>query len=305
MNNKIVIAGGTGFLGRGLADHYSANGSKVIILTRGVPRKTGNIEYLQWDAKHLDIWVDCLEGATALINLTGKSVDCRYTKANKQEIYASRLESTAVLGEALLRLKVPPKVWMNAASATIYRHSFDKEMDETSLEFGSGFSVDVCRKWEEVFNTYAIPGTRKIIMRTGIVIGKNGGPLKPLKMLAKIGVGGKQGNGKQYVSWLHENDFINIVDFFIANESTSGIYNLTAPKPIPNNEFMKALRSAVGADFGVPLPKWLLEIGAFIIRTETELILKSRRVTPKRLLEAGYRFRFETIEKALTQLVPK
>lgn len=303
--DKIVIAGGTGFLGSSLAAHYVSKGRRVIILSRGVSGKKQNIEYMHWDGKNLGAWVECLEGAVALINLTGKSVDCRYTKKNKAEIYASRLNSTAILGEALLTLKVPPKVWINAASATIYRHSLDRVMDETSDELGSGFSVDVCRKWEDTFSRYTIRGTRKIIARTGIVLGKNGGPLKPLQTLARLGVGGKHGNGKQYVSWLHENDFISIVDFFISNESTAGVYNVTAPEPIPNSEFMKVLRDVVGADFGVPMPKWLLEVGAFIIRTETELILKSRRVVPKKLLEAGYPFRFDTIEKSLANLINK
>jgi uncharacterized protein (TIGR01777 family) len=300
---KVVIAGGTGFLGSCLAKHFSDKNDRVIILTRGASRTIGSIEYKQWDGKTLGTWAECLESADVLINLNGKSVDCRYSEKNKKLIYATRLEATQVLGHAIQQCKQPPKLWINSASATIYRHSLDKEMDEFTGEIGSGFSVDVCQQWERVFKTFNLSSTRKVIIRTGIVLGKRGGPLKPLKMLAKLGAGGKHGNGNQYFSWLHENDFVNIVEFICSNAQLNGVYNVTAPSPIPNQQFMRALRTAVGSPLGLPLPKWLLEIGAILIGTETELILKSRRVVPKRLLDAGYRFNFMTVEGALKDLV--
>lgn len=299
---KIVIAGGTGFLGNCLIHHYTKKETQLVILTRGESRAIGNTQYVTWDGKTLGPWTHVLENAEALINLNGKSVDCRYTEKNKALIYSTRLDATAVLGRAIQQCTTPPKLWMNAASATIYRHSLDREMDEQSGEIGSGFSVDVCQKWESTFNSFETKHTRKVLLRTGIVLGKKGGPLKPLKMLAKIGLGGKQGPGNQYFSWLHENDFVKIIDFIMTHPNTTGAYNVTAPTPIPNKDIMKVLRDAVGMPIGIPLPTWLLELGAMLIGTEPELILKSRRVVPRRLLEAGYTFEFNTIENALTDL---
>jgi uncharacterized protein (TIGR01777 family) len=299
---KIIIAGGTGFLGTCLANHYSSQGVNVIVLTRGESRRSGMLEHVHWNGKNSGAWTEALEGADALINLNGKSVDCRYNEKNKALIYSTRLDSTAALGKAIQKAMIPPKVWINAASATIYRHSLDKEMDEESGEIGSGFSVDVCLKWEATFNSFHTPQTRKVLIRTGIVLGRDGGPLKPLRMLAKFGVGGKQGDGTQYFSWLHERDFVNIIDYLITHNEMSGVFNVTAPTPVPNITIMKALRNSVGVPFGLPMPVWLLEIGSYIIRTETELVLKSRRVVPKRLLQSGYRFQFNTIESALADL---
>ena len=300
---KIVIAGGTGFLGNCLINHFTSKNAEVVILTRGESRRIGNVHLVKWDGKMLGAWKETLENADVLINLNGKSVDCRYTEKNKRLIYSTRLDSTNVLGHAILQSKTPPKLWINAASATIYRHSLDKAMDEYTGEIGTGFSVDVCQKWENVFDSFTINQTRKILLRTGIVLGKNGGPLKPLKMLVKLGLGGKHGSGEQYFSWLHESDFVKIIQFLIDNPETSGEYNVTAPSPVPNIRMMRALRSAIGVPFGLPQPKWLLEFGALLIGTETELILKSRRVVPKRLMEAGYKFQFDNIDTAMTDLV--
>ncbi|MEQ8808864.1 MAG: TIGR01777 family oxidoreductase, partial [Imperialibacter sp.] len=232
-------------------------------------------------------------------NLNGKSVDCRYNEKNKQLIYDTRIEATDVLGQALRQLKNPPRVWINAASATIYRHALDRDMDEETGEIGHGFSVDVCRKWEQTFFGAEAPGTRKVALRTAIVLGREGGALQPLKNLAKIGFGGPQGKGNQYFSWLHENDFARIVDYVIENDSLSGVYNAAAPHPLTNREVMKALRKAANRPVGLPMPEWLLHFGAWLINTETELILKSRRVVPGRLLESGFKFQHSTIEEAL------
>jgi len=299
---KIVIAGGTGFLGSCLSLHYEANGWGVIILTRGAARQQGSVQYVSWDGKNPGPWVNTLEGADVVVNLNGRSVDCRYTEENKRLIYSSRLDATAILGTAIQRAKTPPKVWLNAASATIYRYAEDREMDEYTGEIGTGFSVDVCQKWEAVFNSVEIPNTRKIVLRTGIVLGNQGGPLRPLKILARLGAGGRQGSGRQYCSWLHETDFVQIVDFLVRHMETTGVYNVTAPVPVTNRLFMRALRKAMGMPAGIPLPAWLLTVGARVIQTEVELILKSRRVVPARLLQAGYRFRFPTIEKAVADL---
>lgn len=299
---RIVIAGGTGFLGNCLSEHFSKNDTQVIILTRGKAYVKGNIQYVTWDAKTLGLWAEVLEGADALINLTGKSVDCRYTQENRKLIYSSRLESTAVLGKAIQLAKMPPSVWINAASATIYRHAMDKEMDEYTGEIGSGFSVDVCQQWENIFNSIDTPQTRKVCIRTSIVLGKKAGAFIALRNLVRVGLGGRQGPGYQFFSWLHEKDFSGIISFLAENETCSGVYNLAAPNPTTNAEVMRMLRRTMGVPIGVPLPKTLLEFGAVLIGTEAELVLKSRRVVPKRLLEEGYQFEFSNIDHAIKQL---
>ncbi len=299
---KIIIAGGTGFLGTSLVNHYLKQDTQIIILTRGKSQIKGGIQYESWDGKTIGSWIKVLDNSDIVINLNGKSVDCRYTKKNRSLIYSTRLESTNILGQAILQCNNPPTLWINSASATIYRHSVDKEMDEYSGEFGVGFSVDVCQKWEAAFNQFELNKTRKVILRTGIVLGKSGGPMKPLKMLAKLGFGGKQGSGEQYVSWLHEDDFANIIDFIESNQDINGAYNVTAPTPLPNSDFMKAIRQALKIRVGISMPRWLLELGAIIIGTETELILKSRRVVPTKLMDAGYNFKFNEINKALFTL---
>lgn len=300
---KIVIAGGTGFLGSLLVEHFLAKDAEIHILSRSTYKNSNNIIYHKWDAKTLGEWTRCLEEADLVINLNGKSVDCRYTPTNKKLIYDTRIDSTRIIGQAIVLCRNPPKLWINSSSATIYRHSEDKKMDEYSGEIGDNFSEDVCKKWEAEFEAAVTPLTRKVVLRTGIVMGRNGGPFIPLKTLALLGFGGKQGNGEQFCSWLHQDDFVNAIEFIIRNEDLDGVFNLTVPEPIRNRELMSAFRKAVGRSFGLPMPKAILEVGAIIIRTETELILKSRRVVPKRLLEAGYEFNYTNAEAAFRNLV--
>lgn len=299
---KLIIAGGSGYLGRALSAYFQKQGYAIVVLTRHHRLDQQGIRYVKWDGKSLGYWIQELEGATALINLNGKSVDCRYTDANKQLIYDTRIDATHALGEAIRTLKHPPKVWINAASATIYRHAEDRDMDEETGELGSGFSVDVCKKWEAAFASKECPDTRKVILRIAIVLGKHGGALQPLKSLAKLGIGGKQGNGSQYFSWIHEADFSGIVDHVITNDNAEGVYNVSAPNPITNKEIMKEIRNAIKMPFGLPIPTWLLTFGAILIKTETELILKSRRVVPRRLLSEGYGFQFPQIHDALRDI---
>lgn len=300
---KIVIAGGTGFLGSSLTRYYKNSNIEICILTRNQHVDQGNIKYYQWDGKNIGFWQQPLENADAVINLNGKSVDCRYTWQNKQLIYSTRLDATYVLGMAILSCKNPPGVWLNASSATIYEGSFTTSMDEHSGVIGSDFSMDVCKKWEAVFNSFSLPATRKVALRTGLVFGRNGGPLRPLTFLSRLGLGGHQGTGRQFVSWVHEEDFARAVDFLIHNESLEGIFNITSPQPCTNAQFMKGLRKALGIPFGIPLPKLLLKMGARLIGTETELVLKSRKVVPKRLLKAGFEFRYNKITDALNNLI--
>ncbi|WP_269226321.1 TIGR01777 family oxidoreductase [Flavobacterium eburneipallidum] len=301
---KLIIAAGTGFLGEVLINHFKDKFEEIIILTRGESKTNGNIKYVNWNAKTFTGWETALENADVLINLAGKSVDCRYTEKNKKEILLSRIQSTKILNKAVLNCKNPPKHWLNSSTSTIYRFSLDKQMDEIDGEIGNDFSMNVAQSWEKSFFKTETPKTLKTALRTSIVLGKNGGAFIPLKILAKVGFGGKQGSGNQFISWIHEEDFANAVDFIIQREMT-GVVNIVSPEPIRNFNFMKKLRKAVGFPFGIPINTFLLKIGSFIIRTETELVLKSRNVIPKRLLENGFQFKFGNIDNAFQNLLKK
>jgi uncharacterized protein (TIGR01777 family) len=302
--NKLIIAAGTGFLGEVLINHFKDKFREIVILTRRKSQTIDGIKYVNWNAKTLSGWEIELENADVLINLAGKSVDCRYTEKNKKEILLSRIQSTKILNKAVLSCKTPPKHWLNSSTSTIYRFSLDKQMDETNGEIGNDFSMNVALSWEKSFFKIETPNTLKTALRTSIVLGKNGGAFIPLKTLTKIGLGGKQGKGNQFISWIHEDDFANAVDFIIQNEM-AGVVNIVSPKPISNAEFMKKLQNAVGIPFGIPISAFLLKIGSFIIRTETELVLKSRNVIPKRLLENGFKFKFVNIDTAFQNLLKK
>lgn len=300
--SKLIIAAGTGFLGQVLVNHFKNKFEEIVILTRGKSQTIDGIKYVNWNAKTFSGWKNELEGATALINLAGKSVDCRYTKENKREILLSRIESTRILNKAILNCVTPPKHWLNSSTATIYRFSLDKEMDETTGEIGNDFSINVALSWEKAFFKTETPNTLKTALRTSIVLGKKDGALIPLKTLAKIGFGGKQGKGNQFISWIHEDDFANAIDFILQKEMI-GIVNLVSPKPIRNADFMKKLQRSIGFPFGIPLNTFLLKIGAFFIRTQPELVLKSRNVIPKKLLENGFEFEFDNVDDAFKDLL--
>lgn len=307
---KLVIAAGTGFLGQVLVDYFKKSYEEIIVFTRGKSESNDSktnqiktsIKYVQWDAKTLSGWEKELENTDVLINLTGKSVDCRYNLKNREEIYYSRIDSTKILNEAVLLCEHPPKHWMNSSTSTIYRHSIDKQMDELTGEIGDDFSMNVAKSWEQVFFETNTPKTIKTALRTSIVLGKNGGAFQPLKRLAQFGLGGHQGKGNQFISWIHETDYARAIEFIIENKLDRKI-NIVSPTPIQNKEFMYYLRKSLQIPFGLPQPTWLLEIGASIINTETELVLKSRNVIPKRLLESGFKFQFGKIENAFKELV--
>lgn len=302
MKNKLIIAAGTGFLGNVLIQHFKNKFEEIVILTRGKSEIKNQIKYVNWNAKSFSGWEKELEKADVVINLAGKSVDCRYTEKNKAEILASRIDSTKILNEAILQCENPPKHFINSSTATIYRHSEDKEMDEYTGEIGNDFSMNVAKTWEKTFYEVETPKTLKTAIRTSIVLGKNGGAFIPLKKLTQFGLGGKNGNGKQFISWIHEKDFARAIAFIIEKE-LSGSINVVAPKPIRNEEFMKKLQKAIGIPFGLPIPKSLLEFGAKIIKTETELVLKSRNVIPKRLTENGFEFEFSDLENIFKNLL--
>lgn len=301
----MVIAGGSGFLGQALIAYFLPKNYEIIVLSRNV-KETGNdaLHYVEWDAKTIDIWITELEGADVLINLTGKSVDCRYNEKNKAEILNSRVDATEVLGKAVQACAVPPKVWMNSSTATIYQHSLHKKMTEENGIVGDDFSMNVAKSWEKAFYKSQTPKTFKIALRTSIVLGKNGGAFLPLKNLTKLGLGGTQGNGKQKVSWIHEHDFCRAVEFLL-EENKLGTFNITAPNPIPNKDFMKTIRKVLKVPFGLFQPKWLLKLGARIIKTEAELILKSRFVIPEKLVASGFQFKYPTAEKAIREIITR
>jgi len=301
--NKIVLAGGNGYLGRVLAEHYKTFASEVIILSRHPKLTEGNIKTLFWDGKHEDDWTNELENTDLLVNLCGKNVNCRYTEKNKREIIASRVDPTTLLNNIALKLQHPPKLWINITSATIYRHAEDRPQDELNGEIGYGFSVDVCKAWESTFFKVNTPHTRKVALRMGIVFGKNDGVFPRLLNLVKMGFGGQQGNGQQYVSWIHESDVAQITEWLLIHPEMNGIINAVAPHPVKNAEQMRLIRNIYGKSIGLPAPEWLLAIGALIIGTEPELILKSRWVLPTRLMEAGYQFKVTEIAAAIKECI--
>lgn len=299
---KLVIAGGSGFLGQELITYFKAAYDRIVVLTRSADRDEGNVVYRNWDARTPGNWCADLEGATAVINLCGKSVDCRYTGKNKAEILASRVDSTRVIGEAISRTVKPPQLWINGASATIYQHSQETPMTENCGIIGSGFSVEICKAWEKTFQESTLPLTRKINLRISMVLGNTGGVIPVLKDLVKKRLGGTMGKGTQQVSWIHIGDFCQSIAWMIENKNAKGIYNIVSPQPVKNKDLMGLLRRQLQVKTGLPATGWMLEIGAFFLRTETELILKSRYAYPEKLLHEGFVFRYPTIESCLNAL---
>lgn len=298
---KIVIAGGTGQVGTILARSFQADGHEVVVLSRSGGRALWRVAV--WDARHVGDWAKEFDGADVVINLAGRSVNCRYTAENRRAIMESRVRSTRVVGEAIARAKRPPRVWLQMSTATIYAHRFDAPNDEATGIIGGAesgapdtwrFSIDVATAWERAIDEAVTPAaTRKVKMRAAMVMSPDaGGVLDALLGLVRYGLGGQAGDGRQYVSWIHEQDFTRAVRWLIEHEELSGAVNLAAPNPLPNAEFMRALREAWGARFGLVASEWMLEFGAIFMRTETELILKSRRVVPARLIESGFKFAF-------------
>jgi uncharacterized protein (TIGR01777 family) len=298
---KLVLIGGNGFLGRHLREHFQAIGYEVVSISRTGP---GDV---RWDARTLGAWVQELEGAVVLVNLAGRSVDCRYNAANRREILASRTESTRVLGLAVAACVRPPRVWLNSSTATIYADTAGRAPANTEAAgvIGEGFSVAIATAWEAAFNDCPAPGTRKVALRTSIVLGADGGAFPVMARLARFGLCTPQGSGQQWVSWLHIRDFCRAVEFLTNADELSGPVNLCAPHPLLNQDFNALLCQHLRPFLKLPQPRWLLEAGAFMLRTETELILKSRKVYPERLLAAGFRFEYSTCAEAIGELLKK
>ncbi|MGM1047977.1 MAG: TIGR01777 family oxidoreductase [Bacillota bacterium] len=294
MRKKIVLAGGTGFIGKFLEDKYRALGYDVHIISR-------QEQHISWN-NHKEI-VEAIDHSDMLINLAGKSVDCRYNEKNKKEILRSRTETTRILGKALKKCGNPPKLWINSSTATIYRHAEDRPMTEESGEIGTGFSVDVAKEWEKAFFSFQLPQTRQVTLRIAIVLGPGGGVMTPFKNLVRFGLGGAQGPGNQMFSWIHIEDIFGIIQFLQERKELNGVFNCSSPHPVTNRELMAQLRETMNVKIGLPSPKWLLEMGAIMIKTETELIMKSRWVIPERLERAGYTFKHKDIGQALAHIL--
>jgi uncharacterized protein (TIGR01777 family) len=307
---KIVIPGGSGQVGTLLARALHAEGHEVVVLSRSVMRLPWRV--VAWDAAMPGEWTCELEGADVVINMAGRSVNCRYTPENRREIKKSRVQSTLAVGRAIAAAQAPPRLWLQASTATIYAHRYDAPNDEQTGILGGSepdapdtwrFSIDVARSWEEALDSIPTARTRKVALRSAMTMSPDrGGVFDALLGLVRRGLGGRTGNGRQYVSWIHDQDFIRAIHWLIAHEEIAGPINLAAPTPLPNAEFMRDLRAAWGVPFGLPAARWMLEIGAFFLQTETELILKSRRVIPGRLLESGFVFEFPTWPEAARDL---
>jgi uncharacterized protein (TIGR01777 family) len=298
---RLVLAGGSGFLGQCLARDFLAAGGEVDVLTRS-PGANILGRAVAWDGSTAGDWARVLEGATAVVNFTGKSVNCRYTGSNRRAILESRLRPVEALGRALMECKNPPPTWVQAASLAIYGNPGERVCDETAPP-GSGFSVEVCRRWEEAFNSQEVGSTRKVLLRIGFVLGAGGGALEPLARLARLGLGGPAGSGRQYISWLHVADLNRMIGWAIDSRDAIGTYNSTGPNPVTNREFMGALRRAVGRPWSPPVPAWMVGIGAWAMQTEPELILTGRRCVPRRLAEQGFDFKHPTLDAALAGIL--
>ena len=307
---KIVIPGGSGQVGRVLAREFHAGGHEVVVLSRKT--RVAPWKVVAWTGGESGDWVRAIEGSDVVINLIGRNVNCRYTPANREEIFNSRVQSTITLGKAIAEASRPPRVWLQASTATIYAHRYDAANDEFTGILGGNeadsppawrFSTDVAKAWEQAANDIETPHTRKVLMRSAITLGPDsGGIFDTLLRLVRFGLGGKAGDGRQYVSWIHEADFCRAVHWLIDRDSISGPVNLASPFPVPYIEFQRILRKAWGAPFGLPATRWMVELGTRLIGTESELVLKSRRVVPGRLLEDGFRFAYPMWSEAARDL---
>ncbi len=313
---RIVLPGGSGQVGSMLAAYFQERGHYVTVLTRGP--YTASWQTVHWDGVNPGSWIETLEGADVCIHLSGRSINCRHTEQNRKALYDSRIGTTRLLGQVMSVLDNPPRVWLNASSATIYRHALDRDMDEATGEIGGGeriskrrrapekwdWAVKLVKDWEAAFFSAQTPRTRKVALRTSLVFGPAPGSVfEVLSNLVRASLGGNQGSGRQYVSWIHETDYARAVEFLIDHEGIEGPVNLTAPNPLPNREFMQALRNAWDVPNGLPAPALFIKIGAIFMRTEPELVLKSRRVVPGRLLDAGFNFQFPAWASAAEDLV--
>lgn len=294
---RVVLTGGSGFLGQSLAAFLTAGGCRVTVLTRRIDDHRAGQQVL-WDGATVDRWWVALDGADAVVNLAGRSVDCRYTDANRRAILQSRLQSVRAVGDAIARCDRPPPVWIQAASLAIYGDAGDAICDEDA-PLATGFSAALCREWEAAFDATEVPSTRRVLLRIGFALGPGGGALEPLGRLVRLGLGGRVGSGRQYISWLHLSDLNRMIVLAMREQDVSGTYNATGPAPATNAEFMRSLRRVLRRPWSPPVPRPLVRLGALLMRTEPELALTGRRCVPRRFLERGFTFEFTDLDSAL------
>jgi len=307
---KILLPGGTGQVGTILARAFHADHHEVVVLSRTPQRAPWRV--VAWGAESLGAWTRELDGADVVVNLAGRSVNCRYTVENRRAIKDSRVNSTRVVGEAIAGAARPPRLWLQMSTATIYAHRYDAPNDETTGVIGGAepgapdtwrFSIDVATSWERALGQAATPRTRKVALRAAVVMSPDrGGVFDLLLRLVRFGLGGQAGDGRQYVSWIHDRDFVRAVYWLIDHDKLDGAVNLAAPHPLPNADFMRALREAWDIRLGLPASAWMLEVSTWLLRSETELVLKSRRVVPGRLLQHGFAFELPTWPEAARDL---
>jgi uncharacterized protein (TIGR01777 family) len=310
---KMVIPGGSGQVGQVLARDFLASGHEVVVLCRSQGVPAGRV--VPWDGRTLGPWAAELDGAGAVINLAGRTVNCRYTEENLRQMMDSRVDSTLVVGAAIAAARHPPPLWLQMSTATIYAHRLDAANDEATGLIGGheagvpaywARSVAIARAWEQALDESPTPSTRKVALRTAMVMSPDkGGVLDVLLGLVRARLGGAAAGGRQYVSWIHDRDFVRAVRFLMEREDLAGPVNLAAPEPLPQRELMRTLREAWGVGLGLPATRWMLELGAWALRTDTELLMKSRRVVPGRLLQAGFRFDFPSFPAAARDLVER
>ncbi|MEM9382155.1 MAG: TIGR01777 family oxidoreductase [Planctomycetota bacterium] len=315
---KLVLPGGSGHLGCLLVEHLTARGHEVVVLGRGDGAGIADGARFvpwsgRWDPRGADApWAREIDGADAVVNLAGRSVDCRYDKTNLEEMLGSRVDSTVAVGRAIEAAAAPPSVWLQMSTATIYAHDPPAPQDEDTGTLGGGepgapaywrFSVRIAEAWERALADADVPSTRRVAMRTAMVMSaRRGGAYAILRRLARLGLGGTIGDGAMYMSWIHEHDFVRAVDRLLEDDALEGPVNLAAPEPLPQRSFMRALRRSIRAPLGLPQPRWMVELGARLLGTDSELVLKSRRVVPGRLAEAGFAFRYPRWEEAARAL---
>jgi uncharacterized protein (TIGR01777 family) len=310
---KLVLPGGSGQVGTILARAFHADGHDVVVLSRRPEPAPWRV--VPWDARSVGAWATELDGADAVVNLAGRSVNCRYDAANRRAIRDSRVDSTRAVGAAIARAARPPRVWLQAATATIYAHRHDAPNDEATGIVGGDepgapetwrFSIDVARAWEAAVDAVDTPATRKVLLRSAMIMSPDrDGIFDTLLTLVHRGLGGRGGEGRQYMSWIHDADFVRAIAWLIAHDALAGPVNVAAPEPLPYDAFRRALRTAAGVRVGLPATRWMLEIGAAVLRTETELVLKSRRVVPGRLLASGFAFELPSWPEAAGDLVAR
>jgi uncharacterized protein len=307
MNTTVVIIGANGFLGRYLCRHFACSGREVVAVARSRKGWSGDGMFLEWDGKNVGTWAYALEGAGLVINLAGRSVNCRYNRRNKDDILRSRVDATAAVGKAISECRVPPALWVNASTATWYRHAEDVPQDEWHGVAGTGFSCEVATAWEDAFFAAKVPAEiRKVALRMGMILANEPGTVYDiLSGLANKALGGTMGAGNQKMSWIHMEDFLRVIDYLMNDPFMDGIVNATAPDFPSNREVMELFRDVVGMPVGLSPPEWMLGLGALMLGTETELVLKSRWAVPKRLQEAGFRWRYPNATNAIENLTKR